>query len=331
MKAARFSAYGSADSLSIHEIDAPVPGRGEVAVDVVCAAINPVDVKIRAGSHRALLWWSLPHGTGMDLAGTVAAVGPDVSAFHVGQPVWSTPKWTFPGACQERTVVSADELGHLPGGIDFAQGAGIPLVGLTALQCLDVAGLAKGERLFVHGASGAVGMVAVQLGLQRGAAVMGTASPHNFERLRKLGPIDKIDRTGDWIARVGEADVVMIAADADVAAVVRAAKRGARVVHIVGDLPEQVAQRGPVLGALVAGWNMAVPTVLGWFRGVSCSHVLKNANAADLDRLADAVQKGLRVWVDSEYPLDRTADAHRRQEAGPSGKVIVRVRPDPRI
>jgi NADPH:quinone reductase-like Zn-dependent oxidoreductase len=328
MKAARFPAYGPADLIRIDDVPEPVAGPGQVAIDVVCAAVNPVDVKMRAGSHRALVWWTLPHGTGMDLAGIVHSVGAGVTRLRPGDAVWSTPKWTFPGAFQERTVAEAFEVGLLPAGLGFDQGAGLPLVGLTALQCLDEVRLAAGERLLVHGASGAVGMVAAQLAVQRGATVIGTAGARNLARVAGLG-VEAIDRTGDWLARLRDVDAVVVAADCDLLAVVRAVRAGTRIAHITGDLPDAVKRYGPVLGAVVGGAGMAWPTVVGLTRGVRCRPVLKYAHRRDLDRLAEAVTKGLRVWIDCEFPLDGAAAAHRRQEEGPSGKVIVRVRPDP--
>lgn len=329
MKAARFPAYGAAELIQIDDVPELVAGPGQVLVDVVCASVNPVDVKMRAGSHRALVWWALPHGVGMDVSGIVQAVGVGVTRFAPGDRVWATPHYKMPGTFQERTIVPEAELGLMPKGLPFASAAGLPLVGLTALQSLDTAALGAGERILIHGASGAVGHVAVQIALAMGALVSGTASVRNHERLRSLGAVDCIDRTGDWMRHVPEADVVFLAAECDVDAVVRAAKPGARVVHILGDLPEMVEQYGPLFGALLSGVHLVSPTVIGAWRGVRCRHVLKRARGADMDRLAGFVNKGLQVWIDSEFPLEQAAQAHLRQEAGPSGKVIVRVRPDP--
>ncbi len=329
LKAARFHAWGGEEHLSIDDIPEPTPGRGEVAVDVVCSSVNPVDIKIRAGSHRLLLGWRLPHGTGLDFSGVVATVGAGVTALKVGDRVWGSPHHSCPGTAMERTVVSANDVSTMPAGWTFAQAAAMPLVGLTALQCLDRAGLRSSERCLVHGASGAVGQVAVQLALSRGATVIGTCSTSRSRAVEDLGA-RAIDRRGDWMAEVGQADVVVVAADVDHDELTRRARRGTRVVTIVADLPELVAERGAWIGTLLAGVHMAGWSVRAAMRGVRFHHVLKRGSAADLDRLRTEAESGrLTIGIDSELPLSAIREAHARQAEGPRGKVIVRVRPEP--
>lgn len=329
MRAARIHAWGGVEHLSVDDVPEPLPGRGEVAVDVICSSVNPVDIKIRAGSHRLLLGWRLPHGTGLDFSGVVVSVGPGVTSLKVGDRVWGSPHHSCPGTAMERTIVKASEVSTMPSAWTFAQAAATPLVGLTALQCLDTAGLRESERCLVHGASGAVGQVAVQLARARGATVIGTCSPARSQEVASFGA-RPVDRLGDWMSEAESADVVVVAADVDHDALTRRARKGARVVTIVADLPELVAERGPWVGTLLAGVHLASWSAFAMMRGVRFHHVFKRGSAADLDRLrsaADASQ--LTIGIDSEFPLDAIREAHQRQADGPLGKVIVRIRPDP--
>jgi NADPH:quinone reductase-like Zn-dependent oxidoreductase len=192
MRAARFHEYGPAQNLVIEEVPRPEPQAGEVLVRVHAAGVNPVDWKIRRGYLKDFMPVPLPFTPGLDLAGIVAAVGPDVTTVQPGQAVFGRGS----GAYAEYAIAPANALAPKPHALSFDQAATIPVGASTAWAAIfDVAGLQAGQRLLVHGAAGGVGLYAVQFGRWAGAEVIGTASAGNVEFVRSLGAQTVVDYT----------------------------------------------------------------------------------------------------------------------------------------
>jgi len=228
MRAVRYHDHGGTDVLQVDEIDRPTPAADEVLVDVEAAAINPVDTYFREGSYQPA---ALPMIPGSDVAGTVAAVGSAVSEFETGDRVFATGLGNDrQGTCAESVTVPTDLLARLPDSVDAQTGAASALVGVTAWQSLiDAGDLEPGARVLVHGGSGGVGHLAVQLAAATSARVTTTASPTYHDRLRDLGADDVFDYARDdlaeAIAAAGAPDVVLdhrldeyLSLDAEVAA-----------------------------------------------------------------------------------------------------------------
>lgn len=157
--------------MRIEEVTDPVPEPGQVRIRVHAAGVNPVDVYIRSGAYAKKP--ALPYTPGADLGGVVDAVGTGVSRVHVGDRVYAH---AVPGACAERAVCDAWQVNPLPDDISFEQGAAIGIPYGTAWRALVIRGQARaGETVLVHGASGGVGIAAVQLARARGLRVIGTA------------------------------------------------------------------------------------------------------------------------------------------------------------
>src|SRR3954453_2208462 len=164
MKAVRFHEYGDPDVLRYEDVEQPVPGAGEVRIRVAATAFNPVDDGIRGGYLRDAFPVALPHIPGIDVAGTVDALGEGVGNVAVGDEVIGFLPMTADGAAAEYVVAPAEILAPAPTSIPLADAAALPMVGLTAWQALfDDAGLAAGQRVLINGAGGAVGGYAVQL------------------------------------------------------------------------------------------------------------------------------------------------------------------------
>src|SRR5215207_8781012 len=169
MKAVRFHEYGEPDVLRYEDVEQPDPGAGEVRLRVAASAFNPVDDGIRGGYLRDVFPVTLPHTPGIEVAGTVDALGEGVNGVEVGDDVIGFLPMVAPGAAAEYAVAPAEILAPAPTSIPLADAAALPMVGLPAWQALfDDAGLTAGQRVLINGAGGAVGGYAVQLAKRAG-------------------------------------------------------------------------------------------------------------------------------------------------------------------
>lgn len=180
--------------LVVGRIPRPVPDRGQVLVKVHAAGINPLDTKIAAG-HADHARQALPAVLGLDLAGTVAALGDDVTGFAIGDEVFGMGGGIggAQGSLAEYIAVDARLLAPKPRAISMREAAALPLVFITAWEGLvDRAKVRAGQQVLIHGGAGGIGHVAVQLARARGATVYATGSTDSLEFIRKLGatPID---------------------------------------------------------------------------------------------------------------------------------------------
>jgi NADPH2:quinone reductase len=172
MKAVLCTRPGTPDDLTFADLPEPVAGPGEAVVGVAAAALNFFDLLIIAGKYQYKP--AFPFSPAAELAGTVAAIGPGVTGIAVGDRVMGYCGW---GAARERIAIAADRLVRLPPGLDFDRAAGLSVTYGTSYYALkDRAGLRRGETLAVLGASGGVGLAAVELGKLMGARVIACAS-----------------------------------------------------------------------------------------------------------------------------------------------------------
>jgi NADPH2:quinone reductase len=212
MRAVRFHDHGGPEQLMVEDVDRPTPGDGEVLVKVRAAAVNPVDTYFREGSYQP---GGLPWVPGSDAAGVVTAVADDVTDYDPGDRVFATALGNdHQGTCAEYVAVPTDRLARLPDRVGFAAGAAGALVGVTAWQTLIArCDLEPGERVLVHGGSGGVGHVAVQIAHAAGARLTTTAGPEYHGDLRDLGADDVLDYRRDDLAdairEAGQPDVVL--------------------------------------------------------------------------------------------------------------------------
>jgi NADPH:quinone reductase-like Zn-dependent oxidoreductase len=187
MKAVRFDHYGDIDVLEVREVDRPVPGSGEALVEVNAAGINPGEAKIRTGALHDMWPATFPSGQGSDLAGVVAAVGPGVQGFGVGDEVLGFSEKRSSHA--EFVVVPAEQLTPKPPQLSWEVAGGLFVAGTTAYAAVRAVGLRAGDVVAVAGAAGGVGSIAVQLARRAGATVLGIAGPANDGWLSEHGVI----------------------------------------------------------------------------------------------------------------------------------------------
>jgi NADPH:quinone reductase-like Zn-dependent oxidoreductase len=309
MKAVRFHEFGESDVLRHEDVEQPVPGDGEVLVRVAATAFNGVDAGIRGGYLQGPFPVALPHTPGIDVAGTVDALGAGVDAVSVGDAVVGFLSMVADGAAAEYVVAPVDVLTAAPSNVPLADAAALPLVGLTAWQALfEYAELAAGQRILVNGAGGGVGGYAVQLAVDAGAHVIATAGPDSLERVRAAGAHEVVDHTTtDVTTAVSEpVDVVLNLAPID---------------------PDGLA----ALGALVRPGGIVVNTVVRMEapvddeRGVRGVNLFVRSDAGQLAQLVALVESGrLHIDVAERVPLAELASVHARADKGTlSGKVVV--------
>jgi NADPH:quinone reductase-like Zn-dependent oxidoreductase len=194
-RAIRFREHGGTDVLELAEIPDVEPGPGQVRLAVRAAGVNPFDWKVLHGRVPGFPK-AFPAGLGNDVAGVVDALGEGVTSFAVGDPVLgqsATPSYAT------SALAAADRLIAKPGTLPWEVAAGLGGAGGVAWKVLERLGVAEGDTLLVHAAAGGVGTFAVQLGVARGARVIGTASEANHDLLRSWGAVPV--RYGDGLAR----------------------------------------------------------------------------------------------------------------------------------
>jgi NADPH:quinone reductase-like Zn-dependent oxidoreductase len=216
MKAVRFDEYGDVDVLNVVDVPELVPGPGQAVVRVRAAGINPGEAKIRDGLLDAQWPATFPSGQGSDLAGTVAAVGPDVTSVDIGDDVIG---FTDNRASQaEYALVDAANLTPKPASVPWEAAGSLFVVGATAYAAVRAVSLQPGDVVVVAGAAGGVGSLAVQLARLAEATVIGLASEANHAWLANLGvvPVAYGDGVADRIRQAtGHVDAFIDTVGAD--------------------------------------------------------------------------------------------------------------------
>ncbi len=318
MKAIRIHAFGGPEVMRLEEVAGPQAGAGQVVVRVGAAGVNPVDTYIRTGAHARRP--DLPYTPGMDAAGTVAAVGEGVRRLKAGDRVYTAA--TLSGAYAELALCDESQVYPLASGVSFSQGAAVGVPYATAYRALfQRAHALPGESVLIHGASGGVGIAAVQLARAAGLTVIGTGGSERGRQLVKEQgahhvldhrEADYLDKVLTLTASVGVDVVVEMLANVNLGKDLNVLARGGRVV-VVGS-------RGAVEIDPRAAMNRDAAIL-----GMS----LLFASAADLARIHAALVAGLenatlRPVVGREMPLAEAAAAHQAVlEPGAYGKIIL--------
>jgi NADPH:quinone reductase-like Zn-dependent oxidoreductase len=290
MRAVQFEQFGGPEVLHVVDIEVPRPRPGQVRLRVVAAGVNPLDGKIRSGALQALFPTPLPVVPGFEVAGVVDAVGDGVQEVSVGDEVFG---WSDTGAYAEHAL--ATTVAARPPDLDWASTVALPVAGEAAERVLDLLAVVAGETLLVHGASGAVGTLAVQLATARGVRVIGTAGPDNLDYVTGLGA------TATTYG-LGLIDRVQALAPDGVDAVFDVAGKGA--------LEDSITLRG--------GTDRII--TIADFRardlGVTFASGPGQRSVARLAALAQAAAHGELELVVRTYPLEQAAAAHQLSDAG---------------
>ncbi|HZU91111.1 MAG TPA: NADP-dependent oxidoreductase, partial [Stellaceae bacterium] len=219
MKAILLTGHGGPEMLRYGEAPDPVAGPGEVVVDIHAASVNAADYKVRLGggayNARPL---HFPYILGRDFSGVVAAKGPGVEEFALGDPVFGVTDQGVEGAYAEKLAIKAAIIAKKPPRLGHDEAAAMALTGLTALWALeDTARLQEGETVLIHGGAGGVAGFAIQLAKHLGARVVTTASAGNHDYVRRLGADQVIDyQAQDFTTAIRDCDVVFDTVGGDV-------------------------------------------------------------------------------------------------------------------
>ena len=190
MRALLLDRPGGPESLRLGEAPKPAPGPAELRIQVAACGLNPLDIELMQAGHPS---WRWPHIPGLDVAGSVDAVGAEVRGFEVGERVLAHLDPARPGGLAEYVVADAQTVSRLPVAIDWVTAASLPCAAFTAWHCITRRlNLAEGQTLLVQAGAGGVGGFAIQMARHRGARVLATCSSVNLEHVSRLGaePID---------------------------------------------------------------------------------------------------------------------------------------------
>jgi len=308
MKAVRIHQYGNKDVLKYEDAPMPQIASTDVLVRVVAASVNPVDWKIREGYLKEMIAYPLPLTLGWDVSGVIEAIGAEVTRFKVGDAVFSRPDIKRNGTYAEYVAIRGDEVAHKPKTISHVEAATLPLAGITAWEVLVTAGQLKAQqRVLIHGGSGGVGSLAIQLAKSRGAFVIATTSGRNSAFVKSLGADEVVDyQTQQFQTVVKDVDLVFDTLGGE-----------------VQEASWSVLKPGGILVSIVSPPSVERAKALG----LRSAFVFIEPNADILVQLAVLVDIGsLRPIVGAEFALEDIAKAHALSQTGRAvGKIALYV------
>ncbi|HXJ88175.1 MAG TPA: NADP-dependent oxidoreductase [Candidatus Binatia bacterium] len=299
MKAIVVHAYGGPEVLKFEDYPDPIPGTGEVLVRVAAASVNPIDYKRRAGLTRDFYPIQFPGLIGVDIAGTVAKIGPKVEGFSVGDQVFAMADNTYAELC----VVKAAVLARVPEGLDLIQAAALPLVTTTGNQLMSATGIKAGQTVLVVGAAGNVGRSAVFTAKQRGATAIAGVLKGQMDEAKTVDATQAVATDDDTaIANLPPLDAV-----ADTVGGKTAEKLIAKV------------KPGGVFASVVGAPHNAAT-----YPSVKAVFVFSKFERKTLEFMAEAVRDGkLVIPISLKLPLSEAAKAQAAAEKGGVGKILL--------
>jgi NADPH:quinone reductase-like Zn-dependent oxidoreductase len=304
MKATLIHSFGGAPVASIGNSASRDVWSHELRVRIQAASVNPLDLKIMAGSMQQVFPVELPYIPGTDFSGIVDAVGPQVSAFKRGDRIAGRSSPSAGGAFAEVLVIPASEACPIPAEMSFEQAAALPTAfGTASLALFRVGQLQAGQRVLIHGGSGGVGNFAVQLAKHAGAYAVATASSSNLEAVKSLGADEAIDYRSDDLARLKDFDLVLDT--------------------VGGETLERswsVLRRGGRIATLV---EFGIQPRDG---RVGESVFFEHANESLPEAVKMFAAGQLQILIDSFFPLDQARAALEKVATGHArGKVLIRT------
>ncbi len=322
MKAIQADAFGGPEVLQLRDLDDPVPGPGEVVVDIRAAGVNPADTYMRTGVYAIVP--DLPYTPGGDAGGVISAVGSEVTSLSVGDPVFVGTGLSFDltGCYAEKVKRKADEVLPLPSNVSFAQAAAFGVSYTTAHYALFERGGAKpGETVFIHGASGSVGTSAIQLAKRAGLNVIGSGGTEKgLALIRSEGADLAVDHTADgyldevkqFTGGQGPQLVLEMLANVNLAADMDVVAKYGRII-VIGNR-----------GEISVNPRVAMMKEID-IRGIALWNATREQMRPIMeDILAGVADGALKPVIGREMPLSEAAASHVAVlEPGAYGKIVL--------
>jgi NADPH:quinone reductase-like Zn-dependent oxidoreductase len=322
MRAAVYTRYGPPDVVQVTDIEKPRPRDGDVLVRVHAATVCAADWRLRKADPSLVrlingLWRPKKFNVlGLEFAGTIESVGKAVTRFAVGDEVFGSTGFKFGAHAEYVCLPEGSLLATKPAGTTLEQAAAIVFGGVTALHFLRKARIQAGQRVLVYGASGSVGVFAIQLAKHFGAHVTGVCSTANLDLVKSLGADAVVDYTREDFSRAGRVyDIVLdTVGKSGFSRSLSALKRGGYYARVSGS-----GGLLSILGDIRRGLWVSLVGPAKVISGVA------KGDARDLAFLKSLVEAGtLRTVIDRRYSLDEIAEAHRYAEAGhKKGHVVI--------
>lgn len=307
MKRLEYDGYGGAELVHLASYTLREPQANEVVVRVAAASINPLDWKIRRGDMKMLVGLKFPRAMGTDFAGTVEAVGSKVSNLRPGDAVLGTVPVKSSGAFAPKLIATQDHVVLKPANLSFAEAACLPVAGVTAwLVLIKIARLERGQKLFINGATGAVGQAAIAIARERGAEVTGRVGPKSIDQAESLGLSLALDYTKPLPTTLNGIFDVVLDANGSLSQ-----REGDRLIKRGGKIFDIAPTKWKFLRALVSR---------------SRKVVIANTEAENLQPVVDLASAGkLAIHIAQTISLDRAPALLASLEQGKrlNGKVVI--------
>lgn len=333
MRAFLLDGYGAIDGhVKLADVADPVPGAGEVLIEIHAASLNPIDFKIVRGDLKRVSKYRLPRTFGFDAGGVVLAAGAGANQFKPGDAVYARTSRETIGTFAEKIALPQQFVALKPASVSHAEAASLPLVGLTTLQGFSRVGARAGQRILIHAGAGGIGTFAIQYAKHIGLHVTTTTSAKNAEFVKSLGA-DKViayDRE-NYLDQGGGYDIVYdTLGGAFTVDAFKVVKRGGAVISLSGPPDRDFARReGAGLLVRVAVWLMSRKVyAASEAAGASYCWFFTEANGDQLREIAALVDSGaIKPVIDREFAFDQLPAALAYLEKGRArGKVVLKVR-----
>jgi NADPH:quinone reductase-like Zn-dependent oxidoreductase len=311
MKAIVIRKYGGPDVLEIGDMPDPKPKPDEVVVKVAATSVNPVDWLVRDGKAKSFVKVTFPAILGCDLAGTIVEVGAAAKRFAVGDEVFAMMPHDW-GAHAERVALAEHLVVKKPAGLSMVEAASIPTVAMTAWNGLNKGGIvAADDRVLVNGASGGVGLAAVQIAKALGAYVTAVCGSASFDVVKRLGADRTIDyTTTDFVTQDGRYDRILDCVGNKNAAACARVLRGRRI--FVTTMP---------------GVGTFIRQFLNPLFGVKVYGLITKGAGEELERIRTLVEGDkLKPVIDKVFPFADVAAAQEYSKSGRAkGKIVLEL------
>ncbi len=312
MKAVHVNKYGGSEVLEVTEIVIPTPSDNQILVEIYAASINPFDVKLMSGIYKDMIPVNLPYIPGGDFSGVVSEVGKNVTDYKNGDEIYGTANILSggSGSFAEYCLVSSENIFLKPTNTDFNSAAAIVLVGVSALQALEEnIHLRTGNRILIHGGSGGIGHIAIQLAVALGADVATTVSGENVEFVKTLGVSEIIDyKIKDFEKILNNYDAVFDTVGGETTTKsFSVLRKGGVLVSMLGE-PDQTKAKELGITAIVQNTKV---------------------NSERLQKLGRYMEDGkVKVNVDRIFPLTKVKEAFDffLTNSGKKGKTVIEVK-----